>query len=90
MLTNADQDLTIAEPYGVDHYFLLSSANPIDNPQAVLNFEGARTRGGDPQGSDPLARLLHNTATGTRGEVARIPVNWSIERLSLVSLPLSK
>ena len=89
-LTNEEWDVTVDAPYGVDHYFLLASANPIDNPAAVLNFEGARTRGRVEPASDPLAHLLRNTATATRGEVARIPLNWSIQRLSLVSVPMPK
>jgi hypothetical protein len=79
--------VTIEEPYGVDQYFLLTTATPIDSPETVLNFDGPRTRGAERPPADPLARLLRNTATGTRGEVARIPVNWSISRLAIVSLP---
>lgn len=79
-------ELTIDKPYGVDHYFLLTSANPIDSPETVLNFDGVRTRG-EKLASDPLARLLRNTAAATRGGVAAVPVNWSIERMTILSLP---
>jgi len=77
----------IGPPYGVDHYFLLTTANPIDSPESILNFEGARTRGATRLPSDPLARLLRNTATGTRGAVGLVPANWSIEQLTIVSRP---
>lgn len=81
-----EPELTIGTPYGVDHYFLLSTASPIDSPETVLNFDGVRTRGADRSPSDPLARLLHNTATATRGEVAQVPLNWSIEAMNVLSL----
>jgi hypothetical protein len=80
----------IGEPYGVDHYFLLTTANPIDSPETILNFDGARTRGPETAPSDPLARLLRNTATATRGEAPKVPVNWSIERVTIVSRPPEK
>jgi hypothetical protein len=77
----------IYPPFGVDHYFLLTTANPIDSPETILEFDGVRKRGAERQPSDPLARLLANTAAATRGSVAQTPVNWSIERLSIVSRP---
>jgi hypothetical protein len=86
-LTNSSSDLAISEPYGVDHYFLLTTSNPIDSPETILNFDGARTRGAERIPDDPLARLLRNTATATRGEVARVPMNWSIRRLTILSKP---
>lgn len=79
--------LDIDKPYGLDHYFLLTTATPIDSPETVLTFDGARTRGANHAPSDPLARLLRNTATATRGEVSQVPVNWSIEATTILSLP---
>jgi hypothetical protein len=86
-LSNRDCDFEIAEPYGMDHYFLLASATAIDSPETVFNFDGVRTRGGEQSGTNPLAQLLQNTATGRRGSVANIPVYWSIQKLRLVSRP---
>jgi hypothetical protein len=85
-LTASDWDLRISEPYGGDNYFLLASATPIDNPESIFNFDGVRSRGG-PSAASPLARLLENAASGTRGAVAGIPVTWSIQRLMLISRP---
>jgi hypothetical protein len=79
------REVIIIEPFGVDHYFLLTTANPIDSPQTVLDFEGARTRGAERAPVDPLAKLLKNTATATRGAPTKVPVNWSIERVTIVS-----
>jgi hypothetical protein len=83
----SNRDFEIAEPYGMDHYFLLASATAIDSPETVFNFDGVRTRGGEQSGTNPLAQLLQNTATGRRGSVANIPVYWSIQKLRLVSRP---
>jgi hypothetical protein len=86
-LTKRACDLEIGEPYGADSYFLLASATPIDNPETVFNFDGVRTRGGSQAGANPLTRLLQNAAAGMRGSVTNIPVNWSIQRLTLISRP---
>jgi len=75
--------VTISKPYGIDNYFLLASATPIDNPDTVFNFSDVRTRGSQP--ADPLSRLLVHTGTAMRGTVTNVPLNWSIERLTLRS-----
>ncbi len=87
-LTNRVCDIDIAEPYGTDNYFLLASGTPIDNPETVFNFSGARNRG-EPS-ADPLARLLQNAAAGTRGAVSSVPVNWSIQHSTFVSRPAAR
>lgn len=84
-LSNFDEDFTIGGTPGVDNYYLLTSATPIGNPETVFNFEGVRTRGADI--SDPLSRLIGNRASGTRGSVTGVPLNWSIERLTILSVP---
>ena len=84
-LTRAEYDLTVSEPYGIDNYFLLTSAQPIDNPDDVFNFSGARTR--SVRGvSNPLARLISDRAMGTRGSLSGVPTNWSIERVAFRSV----
>ena len=35
--TTEDADLVVGTPYGIDSYFLLTSATPIDNPETVFN-----------------------------------------------------
>lgn len=79
------RSFTIGEPYGADHYYLLTTATPIDSPETVLQFDGVRTRGAERLPDDPLARLLRMTAVGTRGAVGGAPVNWSIEEITIVS-----
>jgi hypothetical protein len=77
-------DIEIGGTLGVDNYYLLTSATPIDNPETVFNFAGVRTRGSVP--TDPLSRLIDNRASGTRGKVTGIPLNWSIEHLTILSV----
>jgi hypothetical protein len=84
-LTSKNGDFTVGTPYGVDHYFLLASASPIDNPETIFNFSDVRTRGGQP--ADPLSRLLLSTGAATRGAITNVPLNWSIERLTLRCRP---
>ncbi len=79
-----DAKVEITEPYGIDNYFLLTSVQPIDNPEAVFNFAGVRTRGIGP--SSPLAKLMESRATGSRGALSGIPTNWSIENTPFRSL----
>ncbi len=69
----------ITPPYGIDNYFLMTSVQPIDNPEAVFNFDGVRTRGFGARG--PLEKLLSGHAAGTRGALSGVPTNWSIERI---------
>jgi hypothetical protein len=75
----------VADPYGVDTYFLLSSDEPLPNPW-ILEWEGVRTRG--PQGKTPLEELLSLTG-GTIRSANRVltPANWSIETVLFESVP---
>jgi hypothetical protein len=73
----------VIPPYGVDNYYLLTSVQPIDDPAAVFNFEGVRTRGAGPSG--PLEKLLAGHAAGTRGALSGVPTTWSIERIPFQS-----
>jgi hypothetical protein len=85
-LTGDHADLIVGTPYGVDNYFLLTSATPIDNPETVFNFAGVRSRGSELPIWNPLTRFLKNTASGKRGSVSGIPLDWSIEHLTLLSV----
>ena len=76
--------LQIAPPFGIDTYMLLTSQEPIPDP-LVLQQEGVRTRGAEPE--NPLARLLYGVGSETRGVQLATPVNWSIASFSLQSTP---
>jgi hypothetical protein len=76
----------VTEPYGIDNYFLLTTRQPIDDPQTVFNFQGVRTRGVLPS-ADPLSRLLSMRVAGTRGSLSGVPTDWSIENIAFRSAP---
>jgi hypothetical protein len=83
-----DYDFSISEPFGVDSYFLLTSDEPIDNPD-VLDFEGARTRGGAaPNYANPLTAMLADVGAAARSPKPRqVPAQWSIESVTIRSVP---
>jgi uncharacterized caspase-like protein len=71
-----------AEPFGVDTYFLLSTDEPLPNPN-ILEWDGVRT----PEGSkSALEELLALTAAGTRSQPVITPATWSIERVTFESV----
>jgi Caspase domain len=85
-LTKAKEDFSVSEPYGIDNFFLLTTREPIDDPETVFNFEGVRTRGLRTN-ADPLSRLLSMRVAGTRGSVSGVPTDWSIEHIAVRSVP---
>ena len=77
--------LRIGPPYGVDTLVLLSTAQPLPDPN-VLNFEGVAQRGS--RGMEtPLQKLLSGTSAGTRGFPGEIPTNWGIGLITIRSVP---
>lgn len=81
-----DSLFTIGEPFGVDTYFLLTSDEAISTD--ALAWEGVRREGdrGGPKAS-PLSELLGATGSATRGLKLPVPAHWSVERLTLKSVP---
>ena len=78
-----DTLLSIQPPFGMDTYVLLTSDEVI--PTEALAWEGVRT--GKARGGSPLASLLFGNSNAMRGPTPVVPVNWSIERLSILSAP---
>ncbi len=79
--------LRIGAPFGVDTVLLISTQEPLPDPNA-LNFEGVGTRNALTRGAyNPLQQLLSSTSSGTRGAIPDIPSNWSIEAVPLLSAP---
>jgi hypothetical protein len=78
--------IRISPPFGLDTMILLSTAQPLPDPQ-VLDFEGVahvESRGNQ----SPLERLLSNASSGTRGSPGvEIPTDWGIEYTTLRSVP---
>jgi hypothetical protein len=76
----------VAPPFGIDTFMLLTSATQLADP-TVLEGEAVRrmemTRGS----TDPLTQLLAQQRSTTRGAAASTPPSWSLERLSILSVP---
>jgi len=80
--------IEVGEPFGVDTFILITSIDAIPNAANALNFGGARTRGQlNGEGLSPIARLLYQTGSATRGTRVANPTGWSIQRLSMKSEP---
>lgn len=76
--------IRITPPYGVDTYFLLTTAEPIADPW-VLQWDGIR--GQPPMTPTALERLLAATSSATRSPASiATPVKWSIERVTVESV----
>ncbi len=76
------QLFTIGPPFGVDTYIMLTSDEAISTD--ALAWEGVRTRGA---GGSALATLLRNTGAATRAPEPVTPAHWSVERLTIKSVP---
>jgi len=72
---------TVARPYGIDSYFLLTTDEALPNPW-MLKGDAVRS----PQ--TPLEQLLALTDSSTRGAARVItPLTWSIEKIVCESVP---
>lgn len=80
-----DSAFDIVEPFGVDTFFFLTTAEALWDP-LVLEYEGVRGRG--PAGRHALEELLSLTG-GSRGTARSIEtsVTWSIEKTVVQTLP---
>jgi len=85
-LPGGQYDFSIAEPFGVDSYFLLTTQDPID--PAVFTSEGVRSKGGTRgAATDPLSEMLSDLNTGKRAaKRVETPGTWSIESLTIRSV----
>jgi len=86
-LTTLTADFKVSPPYGTDNYFVLTTSTAIEDPAAIFNFDGVRTRALGKGPVSPLERLIANRSSGTRGAISGIPTDWSIERTSFRSVP---
>jgi hypothetical protein len=80
-------DFTIAAPFGIDCYFLLTTQEAID--PSVFTAEGVRTRAGSRGGApaDALTQMLSDVNTGTRAaKRVETPGTWSIELQTIRSV----
>jgi hypothetical protein len=81
-----EYDFEVSEPYGKDTYILLTSEQPVGNPD-ILEFDGVRSKGAARGVENPLTELLEGVGALSRSPTPRVPTNWSIQRVSLASVP---
>jgi hypothetical protein len=84
-------DFMVQDP-GIDTCFLLTTEDPIDNPE-VLDFEGVASESGSRgPGSvkNPLTDLLESVSSASRGKPRTVPARWSIESITVRSVPKEK
>ncbi|MBL7128505.1 MAG: caspase family protein [Ignavibacteria bacterium] len=73
---------SIGPPFGTDTYILLTTEEAI--PLAMyLGADGVRAPEDD---HSPFESLIYDICSGTRGAIRNIPVNWSIERITVTSM----
>jgi Caspase domain len=75
----------IGSPFGMDTYVLLTTAEAISNPN-VLEFQGVHKGGFRGHFKTPLERLLYITGSAVRGAAGTTDMNWSIQRLHILSI----
>jgi len=83
----ATRPFEVAEPFGLDTYFLLSSDEPLPS-LTDLEWSGVRAPR-TARKTGPLEDLLARTLAGSRSpnETIRTPPNWSIDRIVFESIP---
>ena len=74
----------VTPPFGRETLFLITTAQPIPNP-AVLAFPGVRHRA--VHGETPLEELLAMTGASRRALSPITSQSWSIERLTVETVP---
>ncbi|HEX4960961.1 MAG TPA: caspase family protein [Thermoanaerobaculia bacterium] len=85
ILLGTQPSFRIAEPFGTDTYFLLTTNEAVPDPW-VLEYPGVRKRG--PQGRTPLEELLSQRgSTSRRSPPPSLPATWSLEKLTFESTP---
>ncbi len=73
----------ISKPFGPDTYILLTSYDQIPNPE-IMESKGVKTRSATR--GNPLIDLFTNIGTTTRGGKPIMPVDWSLNRITTISV----
>jgi hypothetical protein len=74
----------VTYPFGLDSYFLITSAEPISNAQMIFNCSGVRavTKGS----LSPLSDMFLNLGAAQMRGNSLVPTNWSLERVQFLSV----
>jgi hypothetical protein len=77
ILLDKTAQFEVTPPYGIDTYFLLTTAQRLPNP-GILAWDGVRDR---PGAETPLEELIAQAASGTRSPGPAVPADWSLEKV---------
>jgi hypothetical protein len=85
-MTSNPYDLSIAPPFGLDTFILLTTEDELD--PRIFSAQGVRTRSASRGTGNPLADLLQNIGVNSRsrGDKA-VSANWSVQRVTFRSVP---
>lgn len=76
-------DLTVGEPFGIDHILMLTTEQQLTNP-SKLEQEGIATRA---ISNNPLDDLINQSNARTRGvNTVKAPDNWSLQKIRFKSV----
>ena len=90
-MTSDPYDFSIAPPFGLDTYILLTSENELD--PRIFPAQGVRTRAASGRGAgNPLADLLRNIGVNSRSRDAAkpVPADWSVQKITFRSVAARK
>ncbi|GAA4831326.1 caspase family protein [Algivirga pacifica] len=72
----------ITPPYGLDSFMLISTEDPIDNPEVMQDHQKMRAA----SSMSPLFELIKGSVVGSdrgAGDGKALPTNWNIQRISV-------
>jgi hypothetical protein len=79
----------IGTPLGIETYIMLASDEAIPDT-SVFDFEGVNRDSAARGPETELGRLLRGIGATTRSPISKTPVNWSIDRATVLSVPARK
>jgi len=89
-LTSEPYDFSIAPPFGLDTYILLTSEEELD--PRIFPAQGVRSRSLSRGTGNPLADLLQNIGVNSRsrGVEKPVPTTWSVQKVTFRSVAAAK
>ncbi|MGD0099045.1 MAG: caspase family protein [Acidobacteriota bacterium] len=85
-MTSEPWDFSIAPPFGLDTYILVTSVEELD--PRIFPAKGVRSRSASRGTGNPLADLIQNIGVNSRsrGEVKPVPTTWSVQKVTFRSV----
>jgi hypothetical protein len=89
-MTSEPYDFSIAPPFGLDTYLLVTSEEELD--PRIFPAQGVRTRSASRGAGNPLADLIQNIGVSgrSRGVEKPVPTTWSVQKVTFRSVAAKK